>query len=193
MKKYFLILLLPLCIGATVIRIPFPGGAQVPAVIDSYSEANQDNYSVMHSTNKHGNAQCLTLASGKAITSVKAYLRLDGSPTGNAVVKIYAVTGTVGTDAYPTGAALATSGTLDVTTLTTSFVLYEFTFASPYSAGAGDYAIALEYSGGSAGNAVWYGLDASSPAHGGNLAQQDASDVWSAAGSFDGIFYLYGY
>lgn len=45
-----------------------------------------------------------------------------GSPTGTAKVKIYAITGTPGTNAQPTGAALATSESIDVSNLIASAV-----------------------------------------------------------------------
>jgi hypothetical protein len=159
-----------------------------PELIDSYSETNQNigfyNYNEL--------GQAFTLASAKTLTSVKFYLKKDGSPTGNGVAKIYAATGTVGTNATATGSALATSGTFDMSTLTTSYQLIEFTF-SGYSASAGDYCVVLDFDSlDGSGNYVYAGTDNSSPSHSGNLVRY-VSGSWEGRSDNDTIFYLYGY
>ena len=62
------------------------------------------------------------------LTRARFRLKKVGSPTGNLTVNLYSITGSFGTTAVPTGAALATSSTLDVTTLTTSYLEKELGF-----------------------------------------------------------------
>lgn len=156
---------------------------------DSYAETNQDAATTVYSVYPSV-GQALTLAAGKGISSVKFYLKKVLSPTGNATAKIYAATGTVGTDATATGAALGTSGTLDVSTLGTSYALVEFTFSPPVVLAAGDYVVAVEYSGGDGSNYVSIGEDASAASHGGNKAYYNAG-AWKYTGPNDECFYLY--
>ncbi len=129
-------------------------------------------------------------ASEYTLTSVKFSLRKQGSPTGNAVAKLYAHTGVYGTSSKPTGAAIATSNNLDVSGLTTSFVDTELTFASPPTLSPGtNYVIVIEYSGGSASNRLEVGLNASAGGHAGNCSYQVSS--WTAE-AYDLTFYIYG-
>ena len=75
-------------------------------------------------------------------------IRQQGSPTGSVVCKLYANSG-----GAPTGVALATSNTLDITGLTTSFADVEFEFEDEYTlVAATEYHISIEYSGGDSGN-----------------------------------------
>src|SRR3990170_1331257 len=98
------------------------------ATFDSYSETNADGYGNLHNdATKIG--QSFNASFGATLNTCQFYLKKTGSPTGNAVAKLYAHSGTYGTSSIATGAALATSGTLNVATLTTSAVLKTFTFA----------------------------------------------------------------
>src|SRR5947207_971022 len=87
-------------------------------------------------------------SNGGLLSSAQFHLAKNGSPTGTAVAKLYAATGTFGTDAKPTGAALATSGTLDVSTIPTfpqTLMTFTFSGANQYLMVAGTvYCIALE-------------------------------------------------
>jgi hypothetical protein len=85
-----------------------------------------------------------TLPSGMTMPITKAsfVLSKSGSPTGTAVVELFP-------HSSPT-TALATSGTLDVSTLTTSAAVTNFIFAEPYyplTQGA-KYILVVSYSGG---------------------------------------------
>ena len=51
---------------------------------------------------------------GKKVTSVSFWLVRSGTPGGTGVAKIYAATGTPGTDGKPTGSALAVSGSINL-------------------------------------------------------------------------------
>lgn len=166
------------------------------SAIDSYSESNYNSNSWVNGaageTSKLGQA---FTGNGKPIAKATLYLKKFGSPTGNAVVSIYAVTGTYGTDAKPTGAALATSGNLDVSTLTTSFALIDFTFtgANQISLTSGTkYVLSVEYAGGDNSNKVGVGYDSTSPTHDGNDSYYTVTGaVWTGRATLDFPFYVY--
>lgn len=154
-----------------------------PGLLDSYSESNQDDY--WNDTSVTA-GQAIALASSKTITSVKFYLKKITAPTGNIVAKVYSCSGTPGSTGVPTGSALATSDTVAISTLSTSFGLVEFTFSTPYTASAGGVCVSVEWSG--TGGQLAVGIDYSSPSHAGNNYFNGAA--YSTA---DTIFYLYGY
>lgn len=117
-------------------------------------------------------------------------LKKVGSPIGNLVAKLYAITGAFGSAAIPTGAALATSDNLNVATLTTSYLEKELTFGVPYEMVANtDYAITVEYTGGDGSNYVQV-EGASSGTHAGNKASETAA-VWTAQAGEDLWFQVY--
>lgn len=160
-------------------------------IVDSYDESNQSASSAIDNTRK-GVMQSFT-GDGGVLDSVKFYLKKQGSPTGNAVVKIYAHSGTFGTNSIPTGAALATSGTFDISTLTTAYQLITFTFTGGDKitlTNGTKYCVALEYADGGFGDYLVVGEDSSSPSHGGNWALLTGS--WgSNDNTRDVIFYVY--
>jgi hypothetical protein len=91
------------------------------------------------------------------ITSVTFIMSKFGSPTGNAYARLYAITGTVGSTAVPTGSLLADSDALDVSTLSTTEGPVTFTFSggNQYSMTSGtSYGIHVRYSAGSSANNV---------------------------------------
>lgn len=106
------------------------------------------------------------------LNSCKFYLKKVGSPTGNATAYLRTHSGTYGTSSLPTGAVLATSDVLDVSTLTTSYALVEINFsgANQYTMAPNtQYIIEIFYEGGTyPGTLISVGRDGSSPAHSGN-------------------------
>lgn len=165
-----------------------------PTTLDSYSESNTDQ-DVQSDNTTTGNAQSFTPASTGTLGSVKFWLKKVGSPTGNAICKIYAHSGTYGTSSVPTGAALASSANFDVTTLTTSYQLITFTFSGANQitlTGGTRYCVAFEQVSGAnwpALNVPKMGGDSSSPTHGGNRAFFQTGS-WSASSTFDLVFYV---
>lgn len=163
---------------------------QTNAPTNSYSESNTSSSRVIQNTTPR-NAQCFVAKGGNLSTS-KFDLKKTGAPTGNSTSKIYAVSGTCGVDAIPTGAALATSGTLDVSTLTTSFVLTTFTFTGgnqiALTAGT-SYFVSVEYTGGDASNRVDVGNDNTSPTDPGNAALE-TTGTWVVEASYDIVYYV---
>lgn len=168
--------------------------------IDSYSETNQDNYSDIvnvHPVEGYGDSaigQCFTGLAGYQITSCQFYLKKGGSPVGNLVACIYAITGTFGYDAKPTGSALATSETYAMASLTTSYQLITFTFATPLAISAQYYCVDVEAVSATTlddSNYVRVGSDASG-AHSGNYFEFYAGG-WHAVSAYDTCFYVFGY
>lgn len=157
-------------------------------VIDSYNESNQSTSVSVSGSNFPAAGQTFELDSGRTLYSAKFYLKKTGSPTGNATVKIYAHTGTFGTSGVPTGSALATSNTLDVSTLTTSYQLIEQLFSGVENLSSGQYCLSFEYSGGDGSNRVDLAADSSSPTHEGNGFNKFGSS-WNSSAN-DRIFYL---
>lgn len=160
-------------------------------LLTSYSESNRDDRYILYSGSIIRAGQSF-LGNGRKIASVQFQLSKTGSPTGNATVSVYAHSGTFGTSSVGTGSALATSSTLDVSTLDGTYTLTEFTFSGDNAilleAGT-PYVVVLEYSGGDISNNVNLGVDTSSPTHEGNATNYVAS--WSAAATIDSCFYVY--
>lgn len=159
-------------------------------LIDSYSETNQNISDHIYNNVSERAGQAITLSADYSITSVKFYIRKYNSPTGSIYAYIYACSGTVGSTGQPTGSPLATSDAIDISTLTSSFQLIEFTFSTPYNASAGDYCIMLGFDEGSSSHNLEYGLDSSSPSHSGNYCYINAGSPNSSS-SYDVPFYLY--
>jgi hypothetical protein len=160
------------------------------AVLLSYVEANRNNYHRLGSGGAYPyQGQAINLAAC-TISSLKFYLAAEGSPTGNAVAVIRASTGTVGTNAYPTGGALATSGNYNASGLGADYALIEFTFATPYVHAGGDITIELQYAG-VYPNDIFVGCDTSSPGDAGNLFYSTDGAVYTTPAE-DIIYYVYG-
>lgn len=166
-----------------------------PEVVDSYAEANRDDQFDINANAAFRKklAQTFTPAANYTLTSAKFYIQRVNTITGNVNVKLYAHTGTYGSTGYPTGAALATSGNIDASTISDAgYVLVEFTFTGgqQYSMASGThYCISVEYEGSETTNYLRVGTDMSSGTHGGNAAAYISA--WSeTVGDF--VFYVYG-
>ena len=94
-----------------------------------------------------GAAQTFTVLKKIQIDFCKFSLKKVGSPVGNAVAKIYNISGTFGTDAIPSGIPLATSDPFDISTITTLYSLYSFKFTglNKITLNEGQYAVSIEY------------------------------------------------
>lgn len=135
------------------------------------------------------------------LTTCKFFLTKIGSPSGNIVAKLYAITGTYGVNSIPTGSALATSSNVDVSTIhsavnsnslvSSDYTLITFTFATPYVMTQGtSYVIVLEYSGGSGGNYLSIGGGDSNLPTGNPV--QDYGSGWVTYTGDAYNFYVYG-
>jgi len=174
-------------------------------LIDSYSEANQDGYACLQdnhpsdSTYYSSVAQSFQVLADKyyRLNNVKFYLRKYGSPTGIAYAVLYKHSGVFGTSSKPTGAVLATSDGIDVSTLTTSYQLITFTFTGEqrYKLKAGEY-YCIAFNAPATGtinpdNNIDVGLDGTASTHDGNSAQFYLA-AWDNEAIHDLCFYVYG-
>lgn len=161
------------------------GGKAIPG---SYAQSNQDADQIVGDTTTDAAGQSF-LGNGETLLTADLWLKKVVAPTGNAVCKIYASTGT-DPNRTPTGAALATSGNVDVTGIGGSYALETFTFSTPYVLTSGTtYFLALEFTG-DATNYLHWGTDTSSPTYANNnFATYTTS--WAAASTTDGCFYVY--
>jgi hypothetical protein len=137
-----------------------------------------------------GAGQSIT-GDGNKLTSVTLKLRKVGSPTGNAVVKLYTHSGTFGTSSVPTTPLLATSKNINVANLQTSLTdeKIEFDDSEFFTlVNTTKYVIAIEYSGGGASDYIEVGYDAAG-AHGGNMSTYNGA-TWTAVAADDLYFYV---
>jgi len=160
-------------------------------LVDSLSEATQTSEGKLNSGGDIGLGQAFTGVAGVLNSSV-FYIKKTNSPTGNITAAIYDSTGTFGTNMKPTGAALATSDTVDITTIGTSFDLQTFTFSGGNKITLVEgtkYITVIQFSGGDATNALFVGIDGAS--HAGNRSWSADLSTWSSSGNFDVCFYVY--
>lgn len=167
-------------------------------LLDSYSESNHDGTSIVICNVQPGGGQTFKPSSSAALRRAVFYLKKLGSPTGNATAKVYAHTGTYGTSGLPTGAALATSDTLDVSTLTTLYALKTFSFSGENVislVGDTPYVVTVEYSGGDISNRIEIGADSGGTAAGNAVSTSDGSSWiyggWQGPPATDCCFYVY--
>lgn len=161
-------------------------------LIDSYSESNVDGWYNIHSADNQAVGQAFNAGASAKLGSCKFYLKKTGSPS-NVTAKLYAVTGTYGSTAKPTGAALATSDVRAGTGLTTGGQLEEFVFSGANQVDLTlntKYVITCEHSLGNASNYISIGTDGSSTSHGGNISYY-APSSWTAYSGADASFYVY--
>ncbi len=123
-------------------------------------------------------------------------LKRTGSPAGNITAYLYASTGTYGTDAKPTGAALATSDPVVCTTISNAGyvdVVFLFTGANQITLSANTkYCIVVSHPSGDASNYISHAIDATNPGHAGNYCFSSDGVNWFGDNSADIPFYVYG-
>lgn len=156
-------------------------------VISQYPESNKDEDK---SIGAAFGTPCGQSFQGKLaeLDSVIFYLKKTGAPTGNAVAKLYSHTGSFGISSL-NGSLLATSDTMNVSTLSTSYALVVFNFSGTERYVMTDkvsYVIALDYNSGDASNFIFIGRDTSNPKHVGNSCFNGAVNSGQ-----DVCFYLY--
>ena len=92
-------------------------------------------------------------------------------------------------DAVGEGSALATSNTIERSTLTADTELVFPDVLLP----AGNYVVMVEFPGGDINHQFIPGVDTSSPTHYGNSVIRESNGVWTPYSNYDTIFYIYGY
>ena len=168
------------------------GSDPATVIVDSYVEGNTDysGYGLYSgASTKWG--QSFT-ALGGTLETCKFYVYKEGSPTGNVTAELWAHTGEFGVNGTPTGLVLATSDTLDITTIggVLETITLTFSGAERISLANGvHYFILLCFSGGSSSNSLHFAIDSTSPTHPGNRVSWSTS--WTASNNLDMIFYVY--
>jgi len=166
-----------------------------PALVASYAESNLSDSIQIGAANADTAGQTFTPSANGKLTSVKFKLIRYGTPTGNAYVKLYAMTGTYGTTGVPTGAVLATSDALDVSTiplLTWTLMEINFSGANQYDLVTGtNYALSVDWTdGGDGSNYIEVANDSTTPSHGGNMYELYNGSYYPDSGK-DLLFYVY--
>ena len=159
------------------------------ATADSYATTNQDVGFLLGGAYETAHGQSFTGNGGRLAVGT-FYIYKSGTPGGTVSAKLYEHTGTFGTSSLPTGSPIATSNTIDVTSLG-SWATVNFTFSTaPTITASTKYCIVVDYSGGDASNYLSVGADGSSPSHGGNKVTWTGS-AWAYDTAYDIIFYVY--
>ncbi len=164
------------------------------ATVDSYDETNQNTFEAISVGVTNDSVSQSFTGDGKVGNRCELYLRKNGTPSGDMVLKIFAHSGTFGTSSLPTGTPLAISDVIDMATLTTSYVLTSFVFNQAITlVNTTKYCIIIEVSGGDSSNHTEVGVDSTTPTHGGNLALRNrTTKVWSADSGIDAVFFIFG-
>lgn len=171
----------------------------MPDIVDSYSEANQDDITSITTVHPSSNALYSTkgqsfTGNGQSIYSAKFYVKKQLGTPGNCIARLYAHTGTWGSTGTATGSPLDSSNVYNAGAFATSLTLIEFTGFSGYTLVNGThYCIVLEAYDGTwdASNYIVVGSDISSPTHAGNMVWY-ADGAWGYESAYDLCFYVYG-
>ncbi len=156
-------------------------------IVDSCT-ASEESYKIVPANANAGVSQSFNLSSQKTIEYIKLYLRNNTSITGSATVKLYKATGTVGTDAKPTGSPLATSGEISLANFSSAGWV-TFTLPSPCTLSAGNYCVVFSMVSAS-GSFDGPGRTSVTTSHDGNEAYCDDGSTWNGRNSFDMLFEL---
>lgn len=162
-------------------------------IADSYSESNIDSTNVNTSTsNLYGQ---VFEGDGRRLHSIIIPLARVNLPTGNIKLRIYNITGTVGTTGRPTGSYLAISDAIAISSLSTSQTLMTFRFNGVNRIELSDgtyYGWALDMSDATfSSSGVSYYTDFTDSTHPGNLFQStNGGSTWAGL-TGDRPFYVY--
>jgi len=170
------------------------GSTSYPSTtITYYSQSNADGHNDVRTGYITSIGQCIAIGSSPFnLYQVQFYLYRVGSPSGTSTANLYAATGTIGTNATPTGSVLATSATVAVSTISTASSFVTFTFGTSYFlATSTNYCIVFTYTGGNATNYIGFWFDTSSPTDPGNYTD-NYGGTWRGIAGVDAIYYLYG-
>lgn len=127
------------------------------------------------------------------LDSCKFYLYKKAGLTGLIYAQIYAITGTPGINAVPTGSVLATSDAFQASNLSESIALETFSFTGAERIilnASTHYALILNVP--LDPDAVYNGADDTTLTHSGNLIYSGPTPGWNGTSSYDDIFYIYG-
>ena len=168
-------------------------------IIDNYSFSNQNAVTAI-STNdaQNGIGTSFSVTTSDTLDRVIFNCSRDLLAVGNAYAKIYELTGTIGTNALPTGSAIATSNIVNVTNIPVSptYAQTVFMFSNSEKIVLQDnhnYFLTIECTISSGNNkSLLVGIDTNTGNVGQNAAYLNSSFVWKDASSFDIPFVVYG-
>jgi hypothetical protein len=154
-------------------------------LIDSYSEVNYSTYTGAYVYI----GQAFSADKSGTLTRCKFSLHKAIGANGTLIAYLYNLTGTYGTNAKPTGSPIATSNTIDVTSLGLTRSLITFTFTEGSLVAGNKYGILTKRASGTGG--VNTNLDNTSPTHSGNYFNSSNGTTWTGSNAFDLLFYVY--
>lgn len=162
--------------------------------MDQFDNPNGD-FAIMATGGSNAAGQVFT-ADGTELKTATFSLKKVGSPSGYLRAELYAITGTPGTNAVPTGSPLATSEYINIVDIGTSYSYFHFSFSTPYATVSGTkYAVVIQAAGTTTNgtNRVVLAQN-SSGGHAGNRVNYDnfIANSWQALASADIVFYAYG-
>lgn len=178
-----------------------------PVIADSYTGSLSTGYKLR---NRHPSTNATISAVGQVfnattdfnIGNVTLYLNKNGAPTANLYLYLYAVTGTYGVNATPTGAPLAISSPVNSSTIGGPAFnphTWEFPPGQRYLCKQGtQYAIMLQAPAlgdpgvFNDGNYVSVQVDDTAPTHSGNTVRYSSS-AWTGVSGHDTVFIIYEY
>ena len=184
MKKIlFLIIIIIFCIPIV--------NAEV--LIDSNPIANGDNSYTIYPANYRGIGQLCNITNNYNITQITFYISKTGVPNALISVKIYKLPNYPSFNA-PILSPNAVSNQINTTTLTSSLVLYNFTFTNTYFSNSSlcilfsyDTYVTLDST-----NRINMRYDGTNPAHYGIGIEKDNANRIAFRDYADSVFYMYG-
>ena len=158
-------------------------------VAESYDETNENGWFILGEYGKIAVGAPFTVSGGSGYShKVTLYLKKTGSPTGNVTLVLCTLNGS-----YRPLTTLATSDTiLDISTLTTSYELFDFEFLGnnqPLLTDGVKYGWYVVYTNGDASNNLNVGMD-STNGYGEICYESTNLSSWDMAAG-DMIFYVY--
>lgn len=159
-------------------------------IVDSYNLSDSIAWTLDDNIKKIG--QSFTNTSLSILNSCIFKLSKKSTPTGNINACIYAHSGTYGVSSLPTGTALATSDTINVSMINNGDNTFIFSGANKIILNPSTYyVVTLEYSDGTSSNGV-YVFSKNVGTHSGNPSMFQIGFNWSVGGgTYDNYFYVY--
>jgi len=99
------------------------------ATITENVTTNRNSNIALDPVDNYAIGQCFSPTGDWTLTSATFYPKRTGSVSGNSNAKIYAVSGSCGTNGVPTGSALATSDNTNTNTFSTSYTIATYNFS----------------------------------------------------------------
>ena len=165
-----------------------------PAVLVSYTTATTEaGYDIEPSVGTEAIAQSFEVSSGNyVLDSCKFKLYKEADDGGNVYVEVYEHTGTFGSTSKPTGTALATSDTINISDLSSSasWVKFSFTGANRITLEGGYYCLAIHCSTGGT-DYITCQIDSASTTDPGNFSATSNGSTWTTTSSWDILFEIF--